>query len=348
MRTRSIAIIAGCTLILVSIIARMTLAWITPAPGKLVPKQAQIVWHSREPKVAGEPAATFEVKNVGGTPVRILSVESGCGCATPEVRPRVVAPGARAVVEVQATPSETGERPVAILLRTDAPASPRVLLELRILGSRRPPCLVSVEADLTYREGYTTEESREVFVVTLDSINSRVAPTPRSDLPFLRFGPPRVKSRPLADSPTVLHRTFTFPVKFAGTPPDGSVFGRVTVADPWEAGRVLGVNVQLAANPPARAIPARLILTLAGPDDRDAHARFLVRTRDAAPDLRVEAEAVGAAPLLVSRVSAAGPPAFDVRWKSGLPVAEGEHHLIVHVGSTDLTVPVLVKKGEGR
>lgn len=156
-------------------------------PGRLIAKEPMVEWRSPGPGEPGAPNARFEIANPGSSPVRVLTVESGCGCATPKVHPRLVRPGGVAIVEVEANPIEIGEKDVVITLETDSPATPIVPLTLRIIGCRRPPFIVSVTGDLTCQEGYSAEDTREIHVDTIERVASSHTPTLRCDLPFLGF-----------------------------------------------------------------------------------------------------------------------------------------------------------------
>ena len=91
-----------------------------PAGGLLVARHSNLVWKGpATPRAGADSSArvTFELDNVGGRPVRILSIESGCGCARPRVRPGLVAPGHSAMVEVTALMVPVGEKVVQFNLR---------------------------------------------------------------------------------------------------------------------------------------------------------------------------------------------------------------------------------------
>ncbi len=68
-------------------------------PGALRASRSKLQWQSPNPEV-GLPSSghtpTFDLVNIGGSPVRIQSVGTTCGCATaraePEVDPSVSSP----------------------------------------------------------------------------------------------------------------------------------------------------------------------------------------------------------------------------------------------------------------
>jgi len=130
-------------------------------PGKIVPRQSTLTWQgSEEPKSTkvgalsiDEAFAKFELENLGGLPVRILAVQSSCGCLEPKIEKMTIEPGKIVVVEAHALPVEVGEKLVAVTLRTDSPLTPEVVLQLRMFGGRRPPYLQQAAGELTWMEG---------------------------------------------------------------------------------------------------------------------------------------------------------------------------------------------------
>ena len=116
-------------------------------PGKLVATQERLTWTGPNDESSrllsiDAAGAKFEIENVGGTPVRILEVESTCGCATPKLSTKIITPGGVGFVEVKATPIRVGEKVAGITLRTDSPISPALTLLLIVKGSSRPPSMV--------------------------------------------------------------------------------------------------------------------------------------------------------------------------------------------------------------
>ena len=116
------------------VLAAAVIGWIRRAPerpGLLVARQASVVCKSPSTGLVrpGDAAhASFQLRNVGGRPVRILLVASGCGCSKPVVRPDLVAPGETAVVEVASSAVPVGKKNVRIDVKTDSQSSPELCL----------------------------------------------------------------------------------------------------------------------------------------------------------------------------------------------------------------------------
>ena len=161
------------------------------APGKLVPRQEVMIWRSPVEKEfrllkPDEADATFVVENVGDTSVRILEVETSCGCAKPKIEPTTIAPGKSGTVEVQATPLQIGEKMVSITLHTDSTLSPTIILSLRIIGSRLPPFMGQAKGELSFFGDDPATDLREVFVDTVElKGSSPTAPIVKNGLAFL-------------------------------------------------------------------------------------------------------------------------------------------------------------------
>jgi hypothetical protein len=72
---------------------------VTPAPAEVLElKQAEYDF-SKIPQ--GRPVYhTFEIVNIGTTPLKLDDVHASCGCTTPEWNRDPIAPGAKAVIKV--------------------------------------------------------------------------------------------------------------------------------------------------------------------------------------------------------------------------------------------------------
>ena len=320
-------------------------------PGELRAMQPAVEWRCADPSIArgSSPAGPeFEVVNVGGSPVRILSISTSCGCAKAEASPLLVPPGGRSTVAVTVDSSEVGVRVSTITLQTDAPATPSVELRVAVEGYRDPPYLVDATKALCFREGYSPGEPRE-FVVNAVALKSmpEAAPSVTSDLPFLEFGPPTFVDKQHVKGPEVVIRSYQYPVRFAAAPPDEGFSGRVSVADPWVEGRTIQSMVLGEPNRPIRVVPSRLVLDLA----KNGPTRFLARSNRRDRSLTAVAEDPNG-PLLVEEVEEVGESgfhAFNVRCKDARGDFGGAHRIIVRVGDgggESLTVPVrIVGKG---
>ncbi|HEX8198854.1 MAG TPA: DUF1573 domain-containing protein [Isosphaeraceae bacterium] len=211
--------ILGLGLVAVSGLARLALDR-PAAPGRLDVKESQVTWGgppSASARPAGDGPAQFEVTNTGGTPVRVLTVKSGCGCAAPTVRPGIIAPGVMATVTVVATPPAVGVRRIPVVLETDSPVTPEVVPRLRLVGSRRPPLLLAAGGDLTYRD-VLLGESREITAETIEPVQETRTPILTSDLPSLRLTPVDRTETPNAGEPGVVGRLYRYRVEFAARP----------------------------------------------------------------------------------------------------------------------------------
>ena len=80
-----------------------------------------------------------------------------------------------------------GERILPITLNTDSPATPRITLNFRMLGSRKPPFLLDIEGDLACVADPPEAETRQIVVTTVEGPERRESTAPRGDLAFLKF-----------------------------------------------------------------------------------------------------------------------------------------------------------------
>ena len=220
--------------------------------------------------------AQFKLLNTGGLPIRVLSVESSCECATPDVRPTEIPPGKVTIVAVEAAPAPVGEQTVVITLNTDSTVTPEVQLRLRMTSSRRPPFLLSVGGDLTYRGGDSSEEGREIFAITIEPTARSRASAPETDLPFLGIRPGAVTESRYRETGTV-QRTYHYQVDFTTDPPPGSFGGVLTIADPWDPAHVERLNIRGHIPDPVEVLPSRLVLRVREGEESAAEATFVVR-----------------------------------------------------------------------
>ncbi|MEO6807665.1 MAG: DUF1573 domain-containing protein [Isosphaeraceae bacterium] len=324
------------------------------SPGRLKVSEAALTWQSPASDGASRSVAEnlrYELRNDGGRPVRILSVESGCGCTKQHLSAEIIKPRESAFLTVQPTPLLFGERRVPITLHTDSPSSPVVNLSLRILGGQDPPFLLSVDGDLRFRDCEAGDEL-EVVVQTVErSSEADREPVLRSDLPFLRFDRKGTRIKPSGHSADILVRTSIYSVQIASTPPGDSFHGEVVVIDPWLPEHVNKLRVRGETSPPIRAVPARLVVRLTGEKKDGLPGTFavLVKTPNEADSVRAEPTGDDN-PLLVEAVDADDTDGkfvrFRLRWKPGQSPRPGLSHIAISSSSGErgVRLPVLVQE----
>lgn len=257
-RSHLVAGIMAVTVLLFLILA--TTAKRNLAAGVLVPEKPNLEW-SGEFVQGSTPAyaeVQYTVTNKGKQPVRILSVESGCGCATPEVEPRVVPPNQHSIVTVRAIPPSTGSKVVRFVLHTDSPARPDVELNLRMVLTRRVPFLQSIRGDLTFNDD-DSSGSRRFVVTTVESKERTLSPCPVPSSSLITAHLSEVADLPQEDG-TVL-RQYTFEARFREAPSQGTFTGLITVKDPWDESSEESLPVLRRSEMALRATPHSLNLS---------------------------------------------------------------------------------------
>lgn len=205
-----------------------------PTPGNLYPLKDDIVWvgpsdgQSRTAFVNLE----FPVANNGGQRVRVLSVESACGCALPRVEPTVFDPRQTGVVFVSAQVPPLGEKAVTITLNTDSPKSPTVTLHFRLISRRTPPYILKVTGDLTFAGRFTINDSRELVVDTVEPPGSPQPPLVRSSLEAIAIAYSSSSERPYL-TPDTVHRTYRYRVTPLTADAETAKRGQVEVRGVW-------------------------------------------------------------------------------------------------------------------
>ena len=178
--------------------------------GRLVATEPDLIW--KGPVTGGGGAAAklrFELKNVGGRPVRIISVKSGCGCAKPEVSSRLVAPGRVSLIDVVAMTVPLGEKLVRIDVHTDSPLEPDVPLTVKLVGTRTPPFLYLLEGEAVFLGEYSQGMHRDVGVLTVENQDQGPGPEILLDLHFLHATLTGVEAKPFMTPGTFL-RTWRY------------------------------------------------------------------------------------------------------------------------------------------
>ena len=212
--------------------------------GLLIARQGLAVWEApaNAPRDASMVAkGEFELVNQGTSTVRVVDVKSDCGCAVPVITTRIVEPGRSAFVSVSATVVPYLSRDLGINVQTDSSIAPDVFLRLRVVGNQRPPLLLDASGDLSFVGVLSTDEQREMTVITVEREGESKTPTISSDLPFLRFEEGGKEAVPQGGDLRLLKRSYW--VGLSRTPPAGTSAGSVTVTDPWDSRNNKALNV---------------------------------------------------------------------------------------------------------
>ncbi len=214
-------------------------------PGVLVPRQTMVEWEGPRNRtgIGSAPAnILFLLDNTGDERVRILGLESGCGCTKPVAEPESVGPGEIATVRVTATTIAVGVKEVPITVFTDSSHSPTIKLTLRLVGRQSPPFLFVARGDLTFRGTYDPGVERSLSVVTIEPRMEKTAPHVACNLPFLRVSLTTTLDVPYrADDVVQRHRRYL--IGFREPPPRDAFFGEILVTDPWDSTNQLRVAV---------------------------------------------------------------------------------------------------------
>jgi Protein of unknown function (DUF1573) len=319
-----------------------TQIWRHPSPRRLAPRSASIE----------EASVAFEVENVGENPVRVLSVETSCGCARPTIKPTTVAPHGSASVVVRTTAFPVGENDITIKLRTNSPLTPDLTLRLKTLGWRDPPFLARAAGDLIYPGDASRTGARELYVDTIELRESDPnPPVVNSDLPFLSVAAPIFEEKPYPEGPAIPRR-YRYRITLSSPPSQFS--GEVVVADPWDPEHTERVRVQGESISYLRAVPSRIVIggrseTATAP----ASARLTVYSLGSASGISATVEPGTEAPFSIRRAEFDGEKvaSFVVTLGQGGARKAGLYNIILRQspGSAErVVVPVFVAKGGGQ
>jgi hypothetical protein len=265
-------------------------------PGKLVPKQNLLTWRSPIEKTFRTLAidaaqATFELENIGGSPVRIVEAQSSCGCAIPELPETPIGPGEVRPFKVKAVPLQIGEHDASITLRTDSPASPEIVLRLHVIGSRRPPYMAQAKAELAFT-GDSPSETREIIAYHVELAGSKpLPPKAKTNIPLLKLSTPTLAEERPYMTPESVSRKYSIKASLNGHLPPGVLTGDVSIIDPWDPEHIQTIRFHGEPRPPIRAIPSLVVINTTGAQHEPPITGILVLTNPPVPDLVAELDA---------------------------------------------------------
>lgn len=275
------------------------------SPGRLTFRDTSLAYQCELPKPGvsvRDALARFTFKNVGGTRVKVLGVTSGCGCATPIVRPEVIEPGGTGVVEVKARPLTIGDRTVHFVVHSDSILTPEVVLSLKMSGSRRPPYLLAVKGELTFRGDNFGKASRILEAITVEGEGQPTQPLVECGLPFIHIKRRDIHERPYVVPRTVM-RTYSYEVTITPGSMEDGFEGEARVIDPWDPDHVQTATIIGQPSPALVTVPRRLVVRpeVVAHEDSD-EMEFEVKARQPMSDLRLEVKDKDRAAIEVDRV----------------------------------------------
>jgi Protein of unknown function (DUF1573) len=331
--------------LLCSVLFAVSRAMSVRSDGLLVARDSNLTWEGSATRGArGDAVAKvrFELQNVGGRPVRVVSVKSGCGCARPVVSSELVAPGRATLVDVAAMMVPLGEKLGRIDVRTDSPVKPDVPLTVRLVGTRKPPFLYLLDGEVVFLGDYLPGMSRELGVLTVEHDRQGSAPKIRIDQPFLKATLAGVETKPFMEPGTFLRR-WKYNVELKERPSPASFTGLLTAESPWEHGESLSLNIIGQLQPGLRAFPKAVTLDGTGREP----SSFLVVCGSPGGVLQVETEQPSAVPLIVEEEGGAvdrKTHRFTIRLATAIAPGDPNNQTRITIkqrGSTDeLVVPV--------
>lgn len=277
--------------------------------------------------------------------MRILSVESGCGCTDARAEPKLVPPGEPCRILLTASPVQFGLKPVAIRVRTDSPETPLIELQLQIIGSRKPPFLQSAAGGVIFSDP-TAAQTESLTVSGVVPSETEDVPLVSCELPYVRVEPIGNESRPEGTVPGIDFRVYRYRVTLDGNVP-GNFRGEIRVFDPWVEGRFLPVSIAGTMAPPIRVTPTRPTIRAGASAASGQAATFVVvaRDRELVPRISVAMED-GAAPLVIERGETQGGGfwvPFRVRPPEEGTLKPGEYSARVTAGPDSEAVRVSIR-----
>jgi len=273
--------------------------------GELVAEQPSIVWQGPS-ELSNEPAKVrFTLVNRGETAIRMIAVQSGCGCTVPSFDSGEIPPGGRGYVNAGVRYFPVGERRVPLIVQTNSPQSPTVNLALHLIGGASPPFLMKAEGDLSFMGEFDPTVSRDLVVHTIEAAGETKTPT-FADLPsFLSVEPAGSTLTPYVLAGT-LDRKHRFKVAFTSPPPESPYQGEFFILDPWNPARKERVGFLATVVPRVKVVPSRLSLTLEQGGGK-VEGRLVVLSQQPLGSIKAAIEGATDSPLRVIREGVEGP-----------------------------------------
>ena len=124
----------------------------------------------------GESSITtsYTIRNLGDRPVELGEPSTTCGCSVASIRPRRIAPGALAEIQVRGEPPRVGNKRVLIHVPTDAGGIPELTPELVMIGAGSTPYVAFDSRALAFGD-LTADEipaRRDVMIMTRESVGT--------------------------------------------------------------------------------------------------------------------------------------------------------------------------------
>jgi hypothetical protein len=212
-----------------------------------------------------------------------------------------------------------------------------LLAFLRIVGNRKPPFLLTLTGDLTFRT-YADQTNKCVFtVITVENDGNPAQATAaspisiRSTLPFVKISSGEVRRKPYYLPHTMqVEREYVVYVEPGTT--NASFYGEITVTDPWDSQFAQSINMQGNVYNTIVVFPSHVTLAMASADDYSASVEFAVRFRDSSTERRLDVDQGENQILDVTRVATAASQNFfryRVSLKPGTVVRKANHKLNV-------------------
>lgn len=270
--------------------------------------------------------AQFDLVNEGASVVKIVKVESACGCATPRIEPAIVQPRGRAIVYTEAKKPAFGEKNVEFLVHTDSLVSPLIKLHLRLTSNRVPPYLSSVRGDLSFYGSLKAGDRAELLVHTISNEERGVDPKIVLPLDCLKVVL-KDRNAVLLDGIKKWQNAYRYEIVFDSLPPPGIHTEKVSVEDPWDSKHVVSIPVYIENSSAIRVFPRMATLSLKHSADYSGEAKFIVKNNVDSPVSIVGEEQSSFLSIEKSESgSETGVSMMVVRLKSGSKASVGDYH----------------------
>ncbi|HEU5115867.1 MAG TPA: DUF1573 domain-containing protein [Isosphaeraceae bacterium] len=291
------------------------------------------------------PRARFELRNEGGQPVRIRSVEPSCGCMEAQPSADKVPPRGRIFVDVAARSSVVAKT-VTVVLETDSPVTPHLLLTVELVPSLHPPFLLLADGDLSFLGSFDPSESRVIRVFTVAKDGEIKEPRIEGIPDFLAVDLAHHESRPYGPIPGTTRERYDYRVHLQSSPPPGPHQLALRVVDPWDAEHAIRIPLFVRLNRPVRAVPELVVLGHRGKLGDNDVSKVLIEADNPLEGLHFAGLASGEVPLQVWRLDDRSNPRrglFEIRLTSEITSPQKQTYPLTFLwNGGKIDVPIMV------
>ncbi len=117
--------------------------------------------------------AKFAITNAGGSVLSLTKASTSCGCTVASIRPAILTPGERGVIDVEGNPPTVGQKIVTISVATNDPKRREITLSLTMVGTTKAPYINGSSGPIRFGSIRPVGTPEPIWVETIESSGSK-------------------------------------------------------------------------------------------------------------------------------------------------------------------------------